>query len=144
MTKTMTGQELKLLEEYGEELFTYIIKAFSDYELDFKWKSGWGRGETPGWIDGRGIMKFYIQGYNEEVFAEMDESDLEAFSRFLKDVIKNFIDTYSRRQPFDKLKLEIVDDLVEVYFDDTWDWVKGGAEDIPIIAIEVWLKKVEE
>ena len=143
MTKTMTGQELKLLEEYGEELFTYIIKAFSDYELDFEWRSGWGRSSHPGWVDGRGIMKFYIQGYNEEIFAEMDKSDLEAFRRFLEDVIKNFMDIYSHRQPFDKLKLEIVDD-VEVYFDGTWDWAKGGADEIPIIAIEVWLKKVEE
>ena len=135
----MTDEELRQLKkDYGVELFDFIIKAFSNYDLDFKWRSGWGSSEYPVWINSKGIVEFWIQGHNEEVLAEMDESDCEAFSKFLSDVIKNFIDIYSHKPPFDKLKSKIVADEIEVYLDEAYDWVQGGVDDIPIIAIEVW------
>ena len=99
--------------EYANDLIKVIKIAFSDYNLDFEWRSGWVDDDDPLSINYTGDITIKLVGVNDEIVSEIKPSDRLAFNKFVEEIIKNFMSQNSNRLPDnDSLEFEIVN----VYF----------------------------
>lgn len=95
--------------EYANDLIKVIEIAFSDYNLDFEWRSGWVDDDDPLRINYTGDIAIKLVGVNDEIVSELKPSDRLAFNKFVEEIIKNFMSQNSNRLPDnDSLEFEIV------------------------------------
>lgn len=95
--------ELKQLHDYAQSLMEAIKGGFKSYDLPFEWISAWSYPDPnedtdPIAIYSRGAYKdnrihavINLNGINDDIMSEMQDSDYDLLKKFVIDIANNFL-----------------------------------------------------
>lgn len=89
-------RELKY--KYGLGLKETIIKSFDDYDLNFKWESGWvdvSGVDSVKVTDVAGRIIINLMGFNSDIMSQLEMSDSDTLTKFILETIENYMDNKS-------------------------------------------------